>query len=508
MPSNENKGTEKGSNKNVKFNTHKKKKVSAGWIFGMTVLILIAISFVAAPAIRAIVGQSVSTSLTFGSYDGEEIAYTQDSYFYEQYQKYGSEYSGSTTNSDLALYNIWKSAFDSTVYYVAVTKMAEDIGIITTEDTINNAIINSGYYNVDGKFSKQVYEETSIEQKASIRKSITRALPYNTVLADISSALTSDNETEYVVNMADNTRSFDYVVIDSSLYPKQLVAQYGLTNPQLFYSIDLSIISVESEEEANSLIEQINSGSSFSDVAKENSKDSYAENGGEIGVVPFYAVQNNFKDPQQALSILDETKDSVVGPFEAANGWTIYKLNATPVEADYTDEDTLNMIRTYIAGNDESIMDSYLLEKANEFVANVGDDFDAAAEQMNLTVTNVTSTAKNIGDSQYMSSFSYSDPNGVLASVAQDETIMKDLFAEEVGNVMDPIKVSSSSYVVVKVAAETDDSGMGEYLRSVYPYYAAQQNPTDLQYAIMASDKLENNFMTVFIEKILGSASN
>ncbi|MDC7236173.1 MAG: SurA N-terminal domain-containing protein [Sphaerochaetaceae bacterium] len=506
MPSNDNKGTEKSSKKNVNINSHKKKKVSVGWIFGMTVLILIAVSFVAAPAISAIVGQSVTTSLTFGSYDGEEIAYTQDSYFYDQYQAYGSQYEGSTSNSDLALYNIWKSAFDSTVYYVAINQMADDIGILTTENTINDAIINSGYYNVDGKFSKQAYEETSIEQKESIRKSITRTLPYNTVLSDVSTALTSDAETQYVVSMADNTRSFDYVVFDSSSYPKELAAQYGLTNPQLFYSIDLSIISVETEEDANNLISQINSGSSFSDVATESSLDSYAANGGEIGVVPFYAVQNNFKDPQEAIEILSGTEGSVFGPLESASGWAIYKLNATPVAADYTDEDTINMIRTYIASNDESIMDSYLLEKANEFVASIDDDFEAAAEAAQLEVNAVSSTAKNISDSQYMSSFSYSDTNGTLASAATDETVLKQLFDAEVGSTLDPLKVSTS-YVVVNVASESTDSGMGEYLASVYPYYASQHNTTDLQYAIMASDKLEDNFMTVFIEKILGSAN-
>ena len=63
-----------------------------------------------------------------------------------------------------------------------------------------------------------------------------------------------------------------------------------------------------------------------------------------------------------------------------------------------------------------------------------------------------------------------------------------------------PIK-ANSSYIVVNVASESTDSGMGEYLRSVYPYYAAQQNPTDLQYAIMASDKLENNFMDSIYSK-------
>lgn len=507
MPSNDDKGTEKGSTKNIKINSNKKKKVNVGWIFGMTVLILIAISFVAAPAIRAIVGQSVSGGLNFGSYDGEEIVYAQDTYLYDQYQKYGSQYEGSTSNSELALYNIWKSAFDSTVFYTAVTQMADDMGIKATENQINNGIINSGYYTVDGAFSKKAYESATTEQKNSVRKQVTQSLPYNTVLADLSTALTSDNETDYVLEMADNTRSFNYVVFDYNMYPKELAAQYALTNPQLFYSIDLSIISTDTKENADSIMDSINNGTSFEDAAKANSQDSYAENGGTIGVVPYYAVKNNFKDAQEATQILDGTKDSIIGPVEAANGWSIYKLNATPEAANYTDETTLQMIRTYIANNDSSIMDSYLLEQANNFVNTVADDFSAAAESEGLEVNQVSATAKNISDSQYMSSFSYSDSKGTLASAATDETVMKDLFSAEVGKVMAPIK-SNNAYLVVDVASETNDSGMSEYLKSVYPYYAAQTIPNDLQIAVMASDKLDSKFMSVFIDKILGSQQN
>lgn len=507
MPSNDNKATDKSSKKNVNFNSQKKKKINVGWIFGMIVLFLIAISFIAAPAISALVGQSVSNELVFGSYDGENISYSQDSYFYEQYQKFGKQYDSSQSSGDMALYSIWKNAFDSTVYYTAISKMAEDAGFKTTENTINDAIINSGYYNDEnGSFSKKIYESTSADQKNAIRKTITRNLPYNTVVSDITTALTSDNETDYVLKMADSTRSFDYVVYDYTMYPKELAAQYALTNPQLFYNIDLSIISTETEDEAKAAMEAINGGSSFEEVAKANSQDSYAENGGLIGTVPFYAIQNNFKEAQEASQILDGTKDSVIGPLESASGWAIYKLNEAPQAADYSSEDTLSMVKTYIANNDSNIMDSYLLEQANDFVASAKEDFDLAAQVNELEINKVSSTAKNISNSQFMSSFDYSDSKGILANAATDENTMKSLFNSEVGSVMDPIKVNSS-YIVVKVDDETTDSGMGEYLKNVYPYYASQQNASDLQYAIMASDKLENNFMSVFIEKILSSTN-
>lgn len=498
MPSNDKKGTDKSSKKIVKSESKKKKKVSAGWVFGVIILVLIAFSFVAGSTLPAILGNAASSSLVFGSYDGEEIAYEADSYFYEQYQKFGSQYDASTQSSELALYSIWKNAFDSTVYHTAITKMAEKIGIKTTENTINNAVIKSGYYDVDGKFSKQAYESTSTEKKANIRKTITRNMPYNMVLADISSALTSENETSYVVDMANNTRSFNYVVFDGSSYPKELASQYGLTNPQLFFNLDLSILHAIDEEKANELMTRLNSGASFEELAAEESDNVFNEN----AIAPFYAVQNIFKDPQEALEILDASADSIMGPFESVNGWSVYKINEDPQAADFTDENTLNIIRNYIAQYDTTLLDDYLLERATTFVANAGDDFEAAATEAGLDLTLVNATAKNVSNSQYMSSFTQSDPKGLLANAASESDVVKNLFNAEVGETIDPLK-TGNSYIVVNVASQTDDSGM-DYLTDFYPYYyATQHNPTDLQYAIMASDKLEDNFLTVFLERIL-----
>jgi len=121
----------------------------------MIVLILIAISFVFAPAIGAIAGGSTSNGLSFGSYDGEDIVYAQDSYLYDMYQQIGSQYDTSSTSGDMALYNIWKSAFDSTVYHTAITKMAESVGYKTTEEAVNNAIIIMKMEYLVEKFTKK-----------------------------------------------------------------------------------------------------------------------------------------------------------------------------------------------------------------------------------------------------------------------------------------------------------------------------------------------------------------
>jgi parvulin-like peptidyl-prolyl isomerase len=506
MPSDKKKGPKTGSN-DVKTISPKKKKVSIGWIFGMVILLLIAISFVAAPAIEAIVGGSNSNEIVFGSYDGEDIAYSMDSYFYDQYQYYGQQYQSDTnTDSNLALYQIWSQAFNSTVIYTAITEMAENVGIRSTEKTINEAIINSGYYNVDDMFNVETYNNTSAEQKAAIRKEVVRAIPYQTVLNDVQSVLTSTNEAKYVSAMADDTRSFKYVAFDYTTYPKELTAQYALTNPQLFSMIDLSVLSLSNEEDATAALTAINDGTSFEDEAIAASVDSYASNGGVIGSVPYYAIKANFKNVDESMNVLQASEGDIVGPYETENGWALYKVNSSAVTPDYTSDDTLNMIRTYIANYDTEIMDTYLNDEAKAFATTVADDFDAAAEEANLTVNEVSSTSANIGASQYMSTLSSSDTAGLLATAATEADTMKLLFNQEVGTATAPIK-SGNSYLVAYVASEDTESGMGSYIESVYPYYAGTHSQQDLQSAIMSSDKLENNFLSVFIDKIMNTTT-
>lgn len=503
MPSDNKKEPVKGSN-NVKVISHKKKKVSLGWIFGMAILILIAISFVAAPAIQAIVGGSNSNELKFGSYDGEDISYSPDSYFYDQYQYYGSQYKGTTSDSNYALYQIWSQAFNSTVLYTAITQMADKIGYIETEDSLNNAIINSGYYNVDNKFNVEAYNNTSNEQKANIRKKVLRQLPYQTVLNDIQTVITSDGELDYIAQMADKSRTFKYVVFDQSTYPKEDSAKYALANPTLFNIIDLSIISTTDKESADKALEDINSGKTFEEVAAV-SVDNYSSNGGAIGNTPYYAILDNFKNADEAIKVLEANEGDVIGPYETENGFAIYKVNKSAIVPDYTEDATLDMIRTYITNNDSDLMNAFLTKEANNFIDTIASDFDEAATANNLNVINVSSTSANIGNSQYLSNFSTSDTEGVLAKAATNAETLKTLFNAEVGTTVEPI-ISNGTAIVAYVASEDSESGMGQYIKSVYPYYAGSHNAQDLESVIMSSDKFENDFLSVFIEKIMASS--
>lgn len=484
-----------------------KRRITAGWVFGMIILILIAISFVMAPAIEALVGNNGSNEIVFGQYGKDDIAYSQDSYFYDQVQNYANQYRSSNGDSTQTLYQIWQSAYNSTVVYTAINQMAEKLGIFAADEVVKRAIINSGYYNKDGKFDTETFQETAPATRSSIDRSIRRTVPYSIVLGDVGSVLSSEAEADYVASMASENRSFKYVAIDPTLYPDEKASEYALMNKQLFYSMDLSVISVADRDTAYELSSAISSGEkTFEDAAVASSQDSYAAEGGKIGTVFYYSILPNFKNADEGPELLSASAGDVVGPLETPSGWALYKLNTAPKEADYTDPATLANVKAYLALQNDPIIDDYLSSMAEQFASEAAEDFEAAAEKADLTVNTVAATPLNIASSSFLNSFANTDAKGYLAAASTDEETGKLLYTEPVGSVIKPFK-TGSSYLVVKVEDENQDDGMGTYVKTFYGYYAGTRNQQDLEQAIFASDDFKDNFLPTFFSVILGDST-
>ena len=481
-----------------------KRKITVGWVFGMIVLLLIAVSFVLAPAIQAFVGPKNADGVVFGKYGKEDIKYAYGNYFYDQVQNYGNQYKNTGDNATQTLYQIWKSAYDSTVLFTAVNQLASKAGLIAADEVVNRAIINSGAYNKDGKFDVELYQKATAENKASIEKSIRRSVPYQIVIDDIGSALSSSAEADYVAKMASVGRTFNYVDINASLYPDEKASAYALQNKQLFYSMDLSIISVETEDVAKTLSSAIASGEkTFEEVALSSSKDNFAANEGKVGTVYYFGLVTNFKNPEDATKLLTAKSGDVIGPLEGNGGWSIYRLDSTPLEADYASPALLSTVKAYLVSNDDPIVDDYLLALANDFAQDAQDDFASAAEKAELDVVTVGGTPYNIAQSTYLNSFNNTDPQGMLASVVTTKEMGQKLYTAELGTVLEPIK-SNTSYLVVQADEEVADEGMGSYIQMFYNYLSGSQNQQDFSQALYTSDQFEDNFLGTFFSTILG----
>ena len=146
----------------------KKKQHPFLWIFSISILVIIVISFVGAPLLGGIGGSS--NELVFGKYADTEITYTYGSYFSRQLDIMQNQYeSNGSDNYQYETYQIWKGAFDRTVFHTAILYDAEKSGLNISERRIDKALTQYGPYMDNGKFSAALYNATSNADKYANR---------------------------------------------------------------------------------------------------------------------------------------------------------------------------------------------------------------------------------------------------------------------------------------------------------------------------------------------------
>jgi len=105
-----------------------------------------------------------------------------------------------------------------------------------------------------------------------------------------------------------------------------------------------SHILVETEEEANRLKAEIDGGADFAELAKANSSDGAAANGGSLGWFGLGMMVKPFEDAVIAMQ-----PGEVAGPIQTQFGWHLVKLDETRI----AEAPTLDALRDELAGEIE-----------------------------------------------------------------------------------------------------------------------------------------------------------
>ena len=97
-------------------------------------------------------------------------------------------------------------------------------------------------------------------------------------------------------------------------------AQYGSLPPEPEFNA--SHILVETEEEAQALLETLNGGTDFAELAKEKSTGPSGPNGGELGWFGMGMMVEPFENAVVGLDV-----GQVAGPIQTQFGWHVLRLN-------------------------------------------------------------------------------------------------------------------------------------------------------------------------------------
>ncbi len=484
----------------------------------IVVLVIVIIAFVFVP----MGGGSASLisgngrSLTFGSYDGKPIIYSQDSYMNQQVRELNDRFrqQGATEdNYQFLAYQVYRGAFERTVLRMAAIDTVTKAGDSVTEDWLDAKVAANPTFQENGKFSAQKYHDASLNEKLNVRNQIRDDSLYGDYFIDEMGVSPSSQEIAFVKDMAKDTRTVEYLAYPLSDYPDSEAENWGKAHSDLFRSLTLSSVTIASSEaDAQKLLQNVkDKKTTFEDAAKASSKDAYAQKGGAAGPRYFHelSAQLASKDDGEKLASLKTGELSQVLKT-TAGAWVFFKADADVAPADFSQAAVLAAVRDYMTRNDRGVIEDWAIAKAKEIAAVGSKGFEAAAKKAGAPVKTVGPFPLNYGDlSVYIPSYGQSMPlfksiassdDPELSGASTSQKFLTAAFSTAPGAISDPFVLGDKVLVLkVKDASLAKDDGLSmiDYL---YPSFFGSKVQVEAHDFFMKNPLLKDDFSKVFFK--------
>lgn len=475
-------------------------------LFVGTVVILVftIVAFVFVPAMAPKAGPGDGGKLTFGSYAGKPIDFVAGNYFASQRDYYNQQIrsSGSDQNLQFAAFQVWRAAFESTVLRTAVLTEMDAAGFRLPEDLVDRKMAEHPAFQEEGRFSAVKFRSMSDSDRMTLRNNLRDELIVARYTEDLVDLQISTKETEFMKSMASPERSFEFVSFPLSSFPDSEVSVFVAAQKDLFKTIRLSSITLTGKEaDAKKVLESVKKDpSTFAETAKKQSKDDFADKGGEMGAHYAYELKTIITDESARNSILSSQKGSISDLVKVANGWAIYKCDEAAQDAAVNDAATLAKAREYLMTFERGKIEDSLIAKAASFTDIARSrGMSAASAQFGVSVKKFGPIGLNYGDVELYRSLA-SLKVQELARASTSEAFWNAAFATKPAEIAKPVVVGDS-VVVLRVVEErnADDSALA-VINYYYPYAVGQYSDKTLKNHFLGSKKLQDKFYETFIK--------
>ena len=484
---------------------HSTKKIllSAGSIF---ILVLAAVSFIFIPAIV----QNTGTDLPpLGYYKKKPIEYKKGTYFASAYQYY-SDMVGSGSNQIESEFRILNSAFTDTVIHMAYAEAVKKSGYIVPDTEIDRTMLPY-FYDSNGVYSAKIFHDTPDSTKIELREAITDSLTNMRFIEDLFGSTTAyingnslyglktpATETAFIQEMASVRRNFEYAVFNTADYPRTEAAAWGMEHPELFTKYDLSVISVADKTTAQNLLKQLqNNELVFADAVAEYSRNYYSSTDGKLTTAYRYQLNNIMETEADLEAVTNLAAGELSGVIETANGFSIFKADGAPVQADFTNDAVIDIVASYMSSYEAGIIETYITDIAKDFANEaLNGDFTELCGEYNAVAGTITDAALNYGDNPLLPIMSSSEAS--LASASWNENFLNIAYKLQPGEISSPIVLGSNIIVLKQTGITTAEEPF-----TVSEYYIDQADQVSAQNTVMTSNKVQNNVIDVFSKYFL-----
>jgi hypothetical protein len=470
------------------------------------ILVIVIVAFVFVPAI---VPEAQGTGdYIFGYYHKVPIAYVSGNYFSQVLQKLLDQQSNIT---DLEVYrSIWQTAFTLTVIRQGILDEMKSAGYVTPEDVVDRQIALMPEFQVNGKFSASKYRQMGTTARMNLWRQVRDDIAISRYRENLSGENPSDTmisaqEGEFIRSMASPRRSFDLAAIPVSSYPDSEIVSFVQSSPSLFRAARLSRITVtSSEREARQILDSIkNETTTFEDAAKE-SKDSYAESGGDMGIKMVYELNAEIGDQAAVDALVSLPKGSLSDIIKVPEGWAFFRVEDDVRPADTGDLALVEKVRAYIWLYERGRMDDWLLADAAVLAGDIrSKGFDTALYDKGIEKRSFGPLPINYGDLDlYDSVYSFGIPE--LSAAGSNDEFWLAAFSTPLLTPSSPL-IAGNSVLILYPKEETEaDESETFLLESYYSYLISRALDSSLAGYFFTNGKLEDRFDEVFRRQVLG----
>ena len=209
-----------------------------------------------------------------------------------------------------------------------------------------------------------------------------------------------------------------------------------------------------------------------------------------------YKLENILANKEDLAAITGLAKDAVSNVVQTKIGYSIFKNNGSITKPDFDNEATQTIVSNYILNYETSVIEDYYTEKANALIKEAKtSDFATAAANAGAAFGTLEPFPLNYGNVDILATFSAGETN--LSNADSNESFLQKAFALKLNEYSEPIVVGDK-VVVLKYTTETKAEENDINTDSLANYDEESANN-----AIMASDKLENDFISVYFNNYM-----
>ena len=502
------------------------------FIFGGTIVLMvfIIIAFVFVPAITPTINQGGGETLVFGYYNGKPIS--QNARFRNVLRE-TARMMNFDLQGDYSLYSdtalqVWYQSFISTMMHMAILDEMKNAGYSPPKDEIDRQVALHPEFLEDGRFSIVKYNNFGKNALLTLRKNTEEDYITGKFYNDNMGLKISSAEKIFVGSMAFPERSFNMVSFPRESYPESEIKKFAAANMDLFKTVHLSRITMDSEKEAIQLLESIKNGTLvFEDAARNNSTDIDKDKGGDMGRRLAYEIFTFLQEEsdRKAVTSLNTGEYSAVlkGTLDT---WVFFRAEENPYGTDLEQEENLLKIRSYLEQFEGGRIENWLVALIDELLAeaqaqNMGLKEYVASLQENqniperfLAVQNalfddfgpVSLNYSNMGGSQNDQSLRLfpntlnTDLFPILNGAPYSEVFWRNAFLTPLNTPSLPFTLGNGMAVLTAVEETLDDETNTEYIANFYTWgWMYNAIGRDINTVFMGSEKFEDNFYSVFM---------